>query len=81
MPNARQYEYGQLQKRDYNLEKFDPSFFFYYGNEQEQHKMHIHQVLNLLAQSHWEPCLYYEEREGETQLPTWIMRRLEKELG
>jgi hypothetical protein len=70
MPKANQYEYGQLQKRG-------PDFFFYYGQEQDKHQNHIHHVLNLLARSNWEPCLYYEELEGTERLPTWIMRRLE----
>jgi hypothetical protein len=70
MPKTETYEYGQLQKRGKE--------FWFYSNDSDSGRpvtAHIHQVLNSLAASRWEPCFYYEEREDSDLLPTWIMRR------
>ena len=75
MSKPSPYEYGLLQsmRADY--------LFVYAGNETgDKFERTLYDAFNRLAQSGWEPYLYFEEPDVDNRpgTPTWVMRRLEQ---
>ena len=72
MAKPSPYEYGLLQHNGSDYE------FIYNGSQAgDKFEWTLYDAFNRLAQSGWEPHMFFTEPDGHEGTPTWIMRRTE----